>query len=116
MLNYRQRAARDLCQIESQAAEGHAAFCAVAGFFDYIGTLLRLGYVDEELVYSSFSLLTAAYWTLGAEIVAERRAAVSKGLWKDFECLVGDMQARRGSPLSVESCKNVLSRELHALA
>ncbi len=69
-------------------SDANPAFIEVANFFDYVGTLERLGVIDKEFVYSSFYRKCFAFWQAGIEIVKFRREQYqeeSRLVWTDFE-------------------------------
>ena len=144
MINARYEAARDLLELRkiidsAQSAErvafvkkDHHAFIELAGFFDYIGSLVRLGMIDKNAVYSSFYRKCCAFWQAGVPIIKDRRENPKEGesqdetrlLWTDFESLskilreehvktlaeVHPHEVRRGD-LKDETCLEVLKQE-----
>jgi hypothetical protein len=67
----------------------------VMNFFEDLGMYLDHGYVDEELVWNTFSFYAVRWWLACKDyILQERRRHNDQTLFKDFENLAGKMRAR----------------------
>ena len=64
----------------------------VLSFFDKVGTYLRLGRIDDDTTYSSFSYYAERYWAAAKpSIGAIRKQENDPGYYGDFETLNGKM-------------------------
>jgi hypothetical protein len=66
---------------------------AVFDFFETLGLLLRLGYLDRELAWHTFSDAAVHWWSLAnLHVVNARRAASDPTVWEDFEAFAQAVQ------------------------
>lgn len=70
--------------------EGEAAFHRVGAFYERIGTLARLGMVNEEEILSSIGPYAIAVWQKIEPLVREARQIEHSTLFDDFERLIPD--------------------------
>jgi hypothetical protein len=124
MIDARREAARDLLDLMAKAGaakmdaisnNNHSAFIEVAGFFDYVGTLVRFDIIDKDLVYSRFYRKCFAFWQAGREIVDSRRSAhgnESRPIWNDFEELAESMRDMHFETLKKVAKHRVCKSEL----
>jgi hypothetical protein len=67
----------------------------VLNFFEDMGLLLRLGYLDEKLMWSTFGFFAVRWWSACEDyIVNERETQNDCTLFKDFEDLTKRFKAR----------------------
>jgi hypothetical protein len=67
----------------------------VLNFFEDMGLLLRLGYLDEKLMWSTFGFFAVRWWSACEDyIVNERETQNDSTLFKDFEDLTKRFKAR----------------------
>ena len=67
----------------------------VMDFFEDIGLFLRRGYLDEELIWSTFGFFCARWWVAcKGYVLEERRTQDDPTLFSDFEDLTKRLLAR----------------------
>jgi hypothetical protein len=64
---------------------GEIAFHRVGGFYDRVGTLVRLGFVNEQEILTTIGGHAIAVWTKIEPLVREARASENSELFRDFE-------------------------------
>src|SRR5438270_3638582 len=67
---------------------GEAAFHRVGSFYDRVGTLVRLGFVDEKEILSTIGAYAIAVWQKIEPLVREARRIENSVLFDDFERLL----------------------------
>lgn len=71
-----------------RADAGEAAFHRVGSFYDRIGTLVRMGVVDEKEILSTLGAYAIAVWQRIEPLVREARRIENSALFDDFERLL----------------------------
>jgi hypothetical protein len=71
-----------------RADYGEAAFHRVGSFYDRVGTLVRLGMVDEKEILSTMAAYAIAVWQKIGPLVREARRIENSVLFDDFERLL----------------------------
>jgi Rhodanese-like domain len=71
-----------------RADRGEAAFHRVGSFYDRVGTLVRLGLVDEREILSTLGPYAIAVWQKIEPLVKEARRIENSVLFDDFERLL----------------------------
>ncbi|MBI1818662.1 MAG: hypothetical protein HYR72_27070 [Deltaproteobacteria bacterium] len=74
-------------------------------FFDFLGLMVKRGYLDDEMAWHEFYYSAHPYWVATREYVRQQRTAANEpALWEDFDDLVPrlvDVEARhRGHPVT----------------
>ncbi len=64
---------------------GEIAFHRVGGFYDRVGTLVRLGFVNEQEILTTIGGHAIAIWSKIEPLVREARATENSELFRDFE-------------------------------
>ncbi len=64
---------------------GEIAFHRVGGFYDRVGTLVRLGFVNEQEILTTIGGHAIAVWNKIEPLVREARATENSELFRDFE-------------------------------
>ena len=64
---------------------GEIAFHRVGGFYDRVGTLVRLGFVNEQEILTTVGSHAIAVWNRIEPLVRQARAIESSELFRDFE-------------------------------
>jgi len=67
---------------------GEAAFHRVGSFYDRVGTLVRLGMIDEREILSTMGAYAIAVWQKMEPLVREARRIENSVLFDDFELLL----------------------------
>src|SRR5437764_4507684 len=71
-----------------RADTGEAAFHRVGSFYDRVGTLVRLRFVDEKEILSTIGAYAIAVWQKIEPLVREARRIENSVLFDDFERLL----------------------------
>jgi rhodanese-related sulfurtransferase len=71
-----------------RADYGETAFHRVGSFYDRVGTLVRLGLVDEQEILSTIAAHAIAVWQKVEPLVQEARRIENSVLFDDFERLL----------------------------
>jgi hypothetical protein len=71
-----------------RADAGEVAFHRVGSFYDRVGTLVRLGFVDEREILSTIGAYAIAVWQKIEPLVREAREIENSVLFDDFERLL----------------------------
>jgi hypothetical protein len=71
-----------------RADTGEAAFHRVGSFYDRVGTLVRMGFVDENEILSTMGGYAIAVWQKVGPLVQEARKIENSVLFDDFERLL----------------------------
>jgi hypothetical protein len=71
-----------------RADQGEIAFHRVGSFYDRVGTLVRLGYVDEAEILSTMGAHAIAVWQKIEPLIREARHIENSVLFDDFERLL----------------------------
>jgi GAF domain-containing protein len=71
-----------------RADYGEQAFHRVGSFYDRIGTLVRLGLVDEREILSTIGAYAIAVWQKIEPLVQEARRYENSSLFDDFEAIM----------------------------
>jgi hypothetical protein len=99
---------------------GEAAFHRVGSFYDRVGTLVRLRFIDEEQILSTIGAYAIAVWQKLEPLVREARRIENSVLFDDFErllpacyeCYVPALgKDARVIPFSIEQPADRISRE-----
>ncbi len=64
---------------------GEIAFHRVGGFYDRVGTLVRLGFVNEQEILTTIGSHAIAVWDKIEPLVRQARAIENSELFRDFE-------------------------------
>jgi hypothetical protein len=67
---------------------GEAAFHRVGSFYDRVGTLVRMGFVNEQEILSTIGAYAIAVWQKVEPLVREARHLENSVLFDDFERLL----------------------------
>jgi len=103
-------ARKDLARLLLSKAPHDQIEETVMDFFEDAGLFLRRGYLDEELVWSTFGFYGVLWWTACRNyILEERKQKNDPTLFEDFEILANNLtrrDAKRGlvssSPIKLE--------------
>src|SRR5438270_1916298 len=99
---------------------GEAAFHRVGSFYDRVGTLVRLGFVDEKEILSTIGAYAIAVWQKIEPLVREARRIENSVLFDDFErllpacyeCYVPSLgKGARVTPFSIAQPAERISRD-----
>ena len=71
-----------------RADKGEAAFHRVGGYYDRVGTLVRMGLVNSEEILSTIGAHAIAVWQKIEPLVREARRVENSSLFGDFERLL----------------------------
>jgi hypothetical protein len=75
--------------VEAHRADtGEEAFHRVGSFYDRVGTLVRLGFVNEKEILSTIGAYAIAVWQKVEPLVTEARRVENSVLFDDFERLL----------------------------
>jgi hypothetical protein len=87
MRRLRSGAAAELLSPENKTFD---AYDDLGDFFDFIGTLLRLGVLDEDMTWNSYYRRATAFWDKGweREVIQEMVRKGNPHRWDDFKYLV----------------------------
>jgi Rhodanese-like domain len=73
---------------QHRADVGEAAFHRVGSFYDRVGTLVRMGFVNEQEILSTIGAYAIAVWQKIEPLVREARRLENSVLFDDFERLL----------------------------
>ncbi len=71
-----------------RAGAGELAFHRVGSFYDRVGTLVRMGLIDEKEMLSTMGGYAIAVWLVIGPLVQEARTLEHSSLFDDFEALL----------------------------
>lgn len=71
-----------------RAGAGELAFHRVGSFYDRVGTLVRIGLIDEKEILSTLGGYAISVWLVIGPLVKEARALEHSELFNDFEALI----------------------------
>jgi hypothetical protein len=71
-----------------RAGAGELAFHRVGSFYDRVGTLVRMGLIDEKEILSTMGGYAIAVWLVIGPLVKEARTLEHSELFDDFEALL----------------------------
>jgi hypothetical protein len=71
-----------------RAGQGELAFHRVGSFYDRVGTLVRMGLIDEKEMLSTMGGYAIAVWLVIGPLVKEARTIEHSELFDDFEALL----------------------------
>ena len=64
---------------------GEGAFHRVGSFYDRVGTLIRLGFIDDQEILATIGGYAIAVWNKIGPLVREARSIENSELFRDFE-------------------------------
>jgi hypothetical protein len=82
---------------------GEIAFHQVGGFYDRVGTLVRLGFVNEQEILTTIGSHAIAVWDKIEPLVREARAIENSELFRDFERMLPACHACYVPALSINT-------------